>query len=98
MVASGTTPVPEELEIFSFYALGGGFEFLTVGTNLYCSNPLDRSAAARLEARTLRAQVPSDRPARRTVLGGRDAAVEAIDITLGSAVSRHGYVQVAAGY
>ena len=37
VVAFGSTRVPEEVEIFSFYAPGGGFEFLTPAENPCCS-------------------------------------------------------------
>ena len=91
VVAFGDTRVNETAELFSFFAPGGGLEFLTGG-----------HTPASIEVPTTAQMLyPNGRdgfgpeftgpiPLVETVPGGPDASVEAIDVTLGAARRRHG--------
>ena len=66
VVAFGSTRVPEEVEIFSFYAPGGGFEFLTFGREpVLLEIPSTGHLLHTSDGRRLRARVQRHRPARR---------------------------------
>jgi hypothetical protein len=91
VVAFGATLVKEEGEILSFFAPGGGFEFLTLG---HSPVVLEIPTAARLLHPGGQAgfgpEFTGEIPLVETVPGAPDASVEAIDITIGAAIRRHG--------
>jgi hypothetical protein len=91
VVAFGKEEVKEDAEILSFFAPGGGFEFLTIG---HSPVTLEIPTTARLEhARGEGGFGPEFTgaiPLVETVPGARDASVEAIDITIGAAIRQHG--------
>jgi hypothetical protein len=91
VVAFGATQVKEAAEIRSFFAPGGGFEFLTFG---YSPVVLEVPTTARLVhpggAGGFGPEFTGAIPLVETVPGAPDASVEAIDITIGTAIRRHG--------
>jgi hypothetical protein len=91
VVSFGGTRVKEAGEIFSFFAPGGGFEFLTDG---HSPVVLEIPTTARLVHRAgfggFGPEFVGEIPLVQTVPGAPYASVEAIDITLGAAIRRHG--------
>jgi hypothetical protein len=91
VVAFGREIVKEEGEILSFFAPDGGFEFLTLG---HSPVVLEIPTTSRLlhpgGAGGFGAEFVAAIPLVETVPGAQDASVEAIDITLGAAIRRHG--------
>ena len=85
--------VPEEAEILSFYAPGGGFEFLTFGHEpVLLEIPSTGHLLHASGAGGFGPEFSGTIPLVETVAGAPDASVESIDITLGSAIRRHGHV------
>jgi hypothetical protein len=91
VVAFGKEQVKEDGEILSFFAPGGGFEFLTIGESPVA---LEIPTIARLEhphgGGGFGPQFTGAIPLVETVPGAPDASVQAIDITIGAAIRRHG--------
>jgi hypothetical protein len=91
VVAFGKEQVKEDGEILSFFAPGGGFEFLTIGESPVA---LEIPTTARLVhprgGGGFGPQFTGAIPLVETVPGAPDASVEAIDITIGAAIRRHG--------
>jgi hypothetical protein len=91
VVSFGNTRVEEVGEILSFFAPGGGFEFLTYG---HSPVVLEVPTTARLLHPAghggFGPEFIGEIPLVETVSGAPDASVEAIDITLGAAIRRHG--------
>jgi hypothetical protein len=91
VVAFGSEIVGEQGEILSFFAPGGGFEFLTLG---HTPVTLEIPTVGRLlhpgGAGGFGPEFTGAIPLVETVPGAQDASVEAIDITLGAAIRRHG--------
>ena len=91
VVSFGGTRVTEAGEIFSFFAPGGGFEFLTDGHSPVL---LEIPSTARLVHPAglggFGPEFIGEIPLVETVPGAPYASVEAIDITLGAAIRRHG--------
>jgi hypothetical protein len=91
VVAFGKTQVKEDGEILSFFAPGGGFEFLTIG---HSPVALEIPTTARLlhpggQGR-FGPEFTGEIPLVETVPGAPDASVETIDITIGAGMRRHG--------
>jgi hypothetical protein len=91
VVAFGKTQVKEAGEILAFFAPGGGFEFLTLGRSPVA---LEIPTTARLvhsgDQGGFGPEFTGAIPLVETVPGAPDASVEAIDITIGAAIRRHG--------
>ena len=91
VVSFGATRVEEAGEILSFFAAGGGFEFLTSG---HSPVVLEIPTTARLlhpgGQGGFGPEFSGVIPLVETVPGAPDASVEAIDITIGAAIRRHG--------
>jgi hypothetical protein len=91
VVAFGHEEVKEDGEILSFFAPGGGFEFLTIG---HSPVSLEIPTTARLEHAHGQGgfgpEFTGAIPLVETVPGAQAASVEAIDITIGAAIRRHG--------
>lgn len=91
VVAFGKSRVEEIGEILSFFAPGGGFEFLTYG---HSPVALEIPTTARLLHPSGQGgfgpEFTGPIPLVETVPGAPDASVEAIDITIGAAIRRHG--------
>lgn len=91
VVAFGGTRVPEEVEISSFFAPGGGFEFFTFG---HSPAILEIPSTARLVHPSGQGgfgpELIGAIPLVETVPGAPYATVERIEITLGTAIRRHG--------
>jgi hypothetical protein len=91
VVAFGTERVKEAGEILSFFAPGGGFEFLTYG---HSPVALEIPTTARLlhpgGQGGFGPEFTGEIPLVQTVPGAPDASVEAIDITIGAAITQHG--------
>ncbi len=90
-VAFGTSIVPETAQIESFYAPGGGLEFFAFGHEPVL---IEIIAQGRLVSRTghggFGPEFEGEVPLIETVPGAQDASVNTIDITLGSAIRKHG--------
>ena len=90
-VSFGNTRVKEDAEILSFFAPGGGFEFLTVG---HSPVTLEIPTSARLlhpgGQGGFGPEFAAEIPLVETVPGAPDASVESIAVTLGAAIRRHG--------
>jgi len=93
VVAFGQERVNETAEIHSFFAPGGGLEFLVVG---HTPVSLEIPTSARLlqpgGEDGFGPEFTGPVPLVETVPGAPDASVETIDITLGSAIRKHGKV------
>jgi len=91
VVEFGSERVPETTEILSFYAPGGGLEFLVLG---HSPVALEVPVSSRLEpAGTSPGFGPvftGEVPLIQTVPGAPDASAQAIEITLGTAIRKHG--------
>jgi hypothetical protein len=91
VVAFGGERVKEAVEIFSFFAPHGGFEFLSVG---HSPVSLEIPSAARLLHPSggggFGPEFSGEIPLVLTVPGAPYASVETIEITLGAAIRRHG--------
>jgi hypothetical protein len=91
VVAFGREQVKEDGEILSFFAPGGGFEFLTLGHSPVL---LEIPTTARLLHPSggggFGPEFTGQIPLVETVPGAPDASVQAIDITIGAAIRRHG--------
>ncbi|HEV2924438.1 MAG TPA: hypothetical protein VGW98_10415 [Solirubrobacteraceae bacterium] len=91
VVAFGKELVREEAEILSFFAPGGGFEFLTLGHSPVL---LEVPTLAQLHhpggAGGFGPEFTAEIPLVVTVPGAQDASVETIEITLGAALRRRG--------
>jgi hypothetical protein len=91
VVSFGGNRVHETGEVFSFFAPGGGFEFLTVGHSPVI---LEIPTTARLShpagSGGFGPEFMGEIPLVQTVPGAPYASVEAIDITIGTAIRRHG--------
>ncbi len=91
VVSFGRQGVEEAGEILSFFAPGGGFEFLTLG---YSPVVLEIPTTARLlhprGQGGFGPEFSGEIPLVETVPGAPDASVEAIDITIGAAIRQHG--------
>ncbi len=93
VVAFGSTRVPEEVTIYSFYAPGGGFEFLAFGHQpVLLEVPTSGRLLHPSGAGGFGPEFSGAIPLVETVPGGPDASVETIDITIGSAIRRHGKI------
>lgn len=91
VVAFGHTRVPEEVEISSFYAPGGGFEFFTFGHSpVILEIPSTGRLLHTAGAGGFGPEFSGRIPLVETVPDGPDASVETIEITLGSAIRQHG--------
>jgi hypothetical protein len=91
VVSFGDTRVKESVELLSFFAPGGGFEFLAEG---HSPVALEIPTTGRLLHPHGQAgfgpEFTGEIPLVATVPGAPDASVEAIDITLGTAIRQHG--------
>jgi hypothetical protein len=91
VVSFGGTRVKEAGEILSFFAPGGGFEFLTLG---HTPVLLEIPTTARLlhpgGQGGFGPEFTGEIPLVSTVPGAPYASVEAIDITVGAAIRQHG--------
>jgi hypothetical protein len=91
VVAFGTELVKEEGKIYSFYVPNGGLAFLTVGLSPVV---LEISTLAHLlhpgGAAGYGPEFTGQIPIVETVPGAQDASVQSIEITLGTAIRRHG--------
>jgi hypothetical protein len=91
VVAFGKELVKEEAELLSFFAPGGGLEFLTLGHSPVLLE-VPTLAQVRHPAGTagFGPEFTAEVPLVVTVPGAQDASVETIEITLGAAIRRHG--------
>jgi hypothetical protein len=91
VVAFGHSIVPETVEILSFYAPHGGFLFIAEG---HSPVSLEVPTSGRLVnlhgAGGFGPEFQGEVPLVETVPGAPDASEETIDITLGSAIRKHG--------
>jgi hypothetical protein len=91
VVAFGKERVQENAEILSFFAPGGGFEFLTIG---HSPVTLEIPTGARLlhpgGQGGFGPEFSAEIPLVETVPGAPDASVESIEVTLGAAIRKHG--------
>jgi hypothetical protein len=90
VVSFGTQRVEETAEILSFLAPGGGLEFLVVG---HSPVALEVPGSSRLVLHGppgFGPQFTGPVPLVETVPGAPDASVERIEITLGTAIRKHG--------
>jgi len=90
VVSFGTQRVEEATEILSFLAPGGGLEFLVLGHEPVS---LEVPGSARLNQHGpagFGPQFSGPVPLVETVPGAPDASVERIEITLGTAIRKHG--------
>jgi hypothetical protein len=87
VVAFGETRVPEETEIFSFYAPGGGFEFLADGHDPVELEIISDGHYVNLGgAAGFGPKLETTIPLVVTVPGAPDASVEKINVKVGSAI------------
>jgi hypothetical protein len=91
VVSLGDTRVPETVELRSYFAPGGGFEFFADG---HTPVSIEVAAAAALLQPNggggFGPEFTGKVPLVETVPGAPDASVEAIDVTIGSAYRKHG--------
>lgn len=90
VVAFGHEEVKEAAEILSFFAPGGGFEFLTEGHSPVSLEIPSTSQLVRSGGGGFGPEFSGEVPLVETVPGAPDASVETIDITIGAAIRRHG--------
>lgn len=91
VVSFGNTRVPEEAEVSSFFAPGGGFEFFTFGHSpVSIEVPSTASLAHPGGSGGYGPEFVGTIPLVETVPGAPDASVESIDITLGAAYRHKG--------
>lgn len=91
VVSLGDTRVPETVDLSSFFAPGGGFEFFVAG---HTPVSLEIPTTARLLQPNggggFGPEFTGQVPLVETVPGAPDASVDAIDITIGSAYRKNG--------
>lgn len=90
VVAFGHEQVKESAEILSFFAPGGGFEFLTEGHSPVSLEIPSTAQLVRSGGGGFGPEFSGEVPLVETVPGAPDASVETIDITIGAAIRRHG--------
>jgi hypothetical protein len=91
VVAFGKEQVKEVGEILSFFAPGGGFEFLTLAhTPVLLEIPTTAHLLHPAGLGGFGPEFVGEIPLVSTVPGAPYASVEAIDITIGAAIRRHG--------
>jgi hypothetical protein len=90
-VAFGASIVPETVRLYSFYAANGGFLFLADGHSPVALEILAHSVIVSEHGPGgFGPEYEGEIPLVETVPGAQDASVETIDITLGSAIRKHG--------
>jgi hypothetical protein len=90
-VAFGTSIVPETVRISSFYAPHGGFVFFAYGHEPVLLEILAHGQLVTDNAGNgFGPEFEGEIPLVETVPGAQDASVKTIDITLGSAIRKHG--------
>jgi hypothetical protein len=90
VVSFGTQRVDETSEILSFLAPGGGLEFLVLGHTPVSLEIPDTSRLVPHGPPGFGPQFTGPVPLVETVPGAPDASVERIEITLGTAIRKHG--------
>jgi hypothetical protein len=91
VVAFGTTRVPEETELYSFFAPGGGFEFFSYGDSPTLLEIISTGKYINLGgAAGYGPKLVTEVPLVVTVPDAPDASVESIKIKVGSAYKSHG--------
>jgi hypothetical protein len=90
VVAFGTSIVPETATIEAFFAPGGGLEFFVFGHTPVLLEIPGRARLIPQGPPGFGPEFTGPVPLVETVPGAQDASVEKIDVTLGTAIRKHG--------
>lgn len=90
VVAFGNTIVPETTSITAFFAPGGRLEFFTFGHEPAVIEIISTGKYVSYNREGFGQELVSQIPLVETVPGAQDASVERINVTVGTAITKHG--------